>query len=110
MFFYHIKSECFTWNQWAETQNERKKGFIIVLNMKTNKFKIASPVELLEAGLKDNFTQNQIKNIRFFNHVGDFLHEEYDVRHFLRQAKRMEKLSRYTIILGCGPLTFKEEM
>lgn len=109
MFFYHIPSKCFTWNQWGKFHIE--KGSIIVFNMKTDKFKIAaSPTELLKAGLKDDFKQNQIKNIRFFNHVGDFLHEEYDIRHFLRQAKRMEKLSRYEIILDCRPLTFKEEI
>lgn len=101
MFFYHIKSECFTWNQWNQTQNERKEGFIIVYNVKTDKFKIASPAELLEAGLKDNFTKNQVKNIRFFNHVGEMLHEEYDIRHILRQSKRREDITINREII-CG--------
>ena len=101
MFFYHIPSSTFTWDQWNQTQDERREGSIIVYNVKTDKFKVASPTELIESGLKDTFTWNQIKNIRFFDYKGEMLHEEYDIRHILRQAKRKEDISVYMEIL-CG--------
>ena len=103
MFFYHIPHATLTWRTLYGVMGENtvSESTVIVYNTKTDTLKLASPELLRRAGLKDTFTRKDIKNVLFFNLRGEMLHEEYDIRHILRQSKRREDITINKEIL-CG--------